>query len=67
MLKSDPQIALPLELQLQALGNTILFNFPFLKKVYVFIEGQIPDFSTAYGETSYNFAEGVSYAPSILK
>jgi hypothetical protein len=67
MLKPDSQVAQPLEVQIQALGNTVLFNFPFLKKVFIFVEGQIPDFSGTYGQDSYNLSNGVSYSTDILK
>ncbi len=67
MLEPDLQVALPLEIQIQALGNTILFNFPFLKKVFLFVEGQIPDFSITYGKGLYNFNDGVSFSTVILK
>ncbi len=67
MLEPDLQVALPLEVQIQALGNTILFNFPFLKKVFLFVEGQIPDFSIASGQDSHYFGDGVSYSTLILK
>ena len=67
MLEPDLQVALPLEVQIQALGNTILFNFPFLKKVFIFVEGQIPDFGIAYGQDSHYFGDGVSYSTVILK
>jgi hypothetical protein len=67
MLEKDPQVLLPVETQIQAMVNTLLFNFPFLKKVYVFIDGQIPDFSFEHGQEAYNFADGVSYSPVILK
>ncbi len=67
MLELDPQVALPVEVQIQALGNTVLFNFPFLKKIFIFVEGQIPDFGVTHGQQSHNFSDGVSYSTVILK
>ncbi len=67
ILNSAPHSTLAPEAQIQAMGNTILFNFPFLKKVYVFIEGQIPDFSASHGEASNRFVNGINYTATMLK
>jgi len=67
ILNSAPHSTLPPEVQIQAIGNTILYNFPFLKKVYVFIEGQIPDFSVVHGEDSISFINGINYTATIPK
>lgn len=67
ILKQDPSLLLPLEHQIQAAGNTLLFNFPQLKKVYIFVSGQIPDFSSFYGEELFNFSSGVDYNNNFLK
>jgi hypothetical protein len=64
ILEEDPSVELPLALQIQALGNTILYNFPFVARVFVFIEGQIPVFPSQ-GDT--NFENGVVFSKKILK
>jgi hypothetical protein len=42
---------------IQAVGNSVLFNFPRLKNLYVYIEGQLPDESPE---------GGIVFAPGLL-
>lgn len=43
MLTNDTASPYNLEEMVQAVGNSILFNFPRLKHVHLFVNGQIPD------------------------
>jgi len=67
LLEPNAQVAFPLAFQIQALGNTVLFNFPGLTKVYVFIEGQIPDFRFLYGDKLYSYSDGVRFRKGVFK
>ena len=67
ILDEDPGILLPLELQLQGLANSILFNFPSLRKLYILVGGQVPDFGAFYRKGEYDFSKGATYAPEVLQ
>ena len=49
----------PPEVQVQAIADTIYFNFPAVRKAFVFIDGQAPDFSRTTGNPAYDFSAGV--------
>jgi hypothetical protein len=51
--------AVPPEVQVQAIADTIYFNFPAVRKAYVFVDGQAPDFSGTTGDPAYDFRSGV--------
>ena len=70
VLADDVESELPLQRKLQGVANAILFNFPSLRRVHLFIEGQVPDFRStgraAAGGASRDFHAGLSYDPTIL-
>ena len=53
---------IPLEDQIQAIGNTVLFNFPGIRELYILIEGQIPVFPFS----SSDFVNGISFSKQHL-
>ena len=52
--------------RLQGVANTILFNFPVLKRIFFFIEGQVPEFRSTGEESAVDYSAGLAYDPSIL-
>ena len=67
ILEKDPGAPLPVKTQIQGLVNSIRFNFPKVRNVYVFIEGQLPDSSRWHGEEAFDFTGGVGYARELLR
>jgi hypothetical protein len=55
------EIGLPLEPErrVQAIAHTLYFNFPRLRRVYVLIEGETPDWSLVKADSSLDFTNGV--------
>jgi hypothetical protein len=49
----------PPEKQVQAVADTIYYNFPSVRLAHVLIDGQPPDFSRAAGDRAYDFRAGV--------
>ncbi len=47
-----------LDEMIESIGNTLFFNFPRIREIHVFVEGQIP---------GKRYAEGVQYSRSILE
>ena len=70
ILADDDESELSLQRKLQGVVNAILFNFPFVRRVHLFIEGQVPDFQPTTGGaaqgSSPDFSGGLSYDPVIL-
>ncbi len=58
---------LPVELQIRGLVNSIRFNFPKLRNVYVFIEGRLPNSTRWHGEEGFDLSEGVGYSEELLR
>ena len=52
--------SLPPEEQIQALASNLEYNFPRIRRTYVLIDGQPPDFSPMTGDPRYDFRQGVS-------
>lgn len=50
----------PPEKQVQAIADTIYYNFPSVRSAYVLIDGQPPDFSRSAGDRAYDFRAGVA-------
>lgn len=67
ILKENPDSDLSLALKIKGAANNVLYNFPILKKLYIFVEGQIPDFSALYAAGIYDFSDGISFDPSIME
>ena len=67
MLEQDERLIMPLEKQLQAVANTVLYNFRFIKRVFLFVDGSIPDFSLLRGDGLYDFSDGIRFSRLILE
>ncbi len=52
----------PPEKQVQAIADTIYFNFPSVRRTYVLVDGQVPDFSRVAGSEAYDYRAGVPRA-----
>lgn len=57
----------PPERQVQAIADTIYFNFPAVRKAFVLLDGQAPDFSRAAGDPAYDFRSGVPRSRVVLQ
>lgn len=66
ILSPDKNNELSLPLILQGITNTIIFNFPSVRRVFVFIEGEIPDFAGFEGPGSKDYSDGLGYDPSVF-
>jgi hypothetical protein len=47
--------------RINTIGSNIKYNFPGLKRIYICVNGQIPDLSAYYGDNTYNFSDGKNY------
>lgn len=66
LLSLDSEAPLSLEEMLMAVTNTLIFNFPNLKQVHCFINGQILRISGSSEEGFYDFSKGIKYTTKIL-
>ena len=55
----DEEVPFSVEEILQAVANNVLYNFPFFKKVFIFINGQLP--------LSDSFAQGIIFSKKLIK
>ena len=64
LLSSGP---LPAEAQIQAIASNLAYNFPRVRRIYVLIDGQTPDFSPMTGDPRYDFSHGVSPRTELVQ
>jgi hypothetical protein len=57
----------PPEKQVQAIADTIYYNFPAVRLAHVLVDGQAPDFSKAAGDPQYDFRSGVRRSRLLLE
>ncbi len=57
----------PPHVQVQVLADTIYYNFPGVRRAYVLVDGQQPDFSRAAGDPAYDFRAGVPRSRLLLE
>jgi len=57
----------PPERQIQAIADTIYFNFPAVRRAFVLVDGQAPDFSRATADPAYDFRSGVPRSRLLLQ
>ena len=58
MIFAEKELHLSLDEMIQAIGNIVLFNFPGVKHLFIFVDGRQP---------GRLYTDGVQYNPKILK
>jgi hypothetical protein len=60
-------VVVPPEKQVQAIADTVYFNFPGIKWTVILVDGQPPDFSGPAGDRAYDFRAGVPRSRLLLE